>query len=366
MKISELLTRAKNYDRAKAIADRADVDIDVHVHLNKCLGEDRKAWDSALVDMKTKAYGKGDVSIPLMPNFSVSYLGDATFLADIVCPRVPGNIARKFIKFSRRDQSRVNDLSFAAKARPREASIDVTNDVYLEKAYGEIMIVANAEIAEAVDIPDLFAMHQATLMNDILRAREQRVITLVTTSANYGGNTLALSGNNMWDVGATSSTADPINDIRVKAKAAVGVAGTPNGIMMSKKVAEILRTHPKVIAAAGTTATDRVVSDEQLRTLLDVKYLLISDVKVDTGAGSPTASYSYMMGNSVAILMIDPTAKRNDMSWCKTFRQEELEFTDSIDQVSGVRGTTILKGAHSDAEKVVAADRGFLLTNVIS
>lgn len=386
MRISELYARAANSDpdlshameRAQKIAG-TDKDIDIHAafttleraryeeHLEKVRAI--QSHSGVLVEKRfhTKDYAPSDVAQPFLPNFSVGYQDGATYIADFVCPVIPGNVQRRYYKESRRDASRLIDLKMSPKGRPPEASIDISNATYLEQGYGEMATIANKDLADAVDIPELLELHKRAIMFDLIRAREKRVVDLFMTSSNYATNcTQDITTTNKWDVGPSTSTADPLTDIRITAAASKYVAGTPNAGACSKLVFEYLRKHPKVIAAAGPRALDRVVSPEELRELLGFQYLFVGDAKYDTVPGAAAASYDYLWGKGFAVFTVVPGGKKGDPSFAKTIRHNQIAFIDQVDMLPGVSGITRLKGTHADADLVVASDRGFLLTNCVS
>ena len=386
MRISELYARAAHADpdlahaleRSSKIAG-TDQDIDIHLaytqlerqrfaeHLEKIRSMQGRSGTILGAKFHTKEYAPGDVALPFLPNFSVGYQDGATYIADFVSPVIPGNIQRRYSKQSRRDASRLSDLKVSPKGRPAEMSIDINNATYLEQGYGEIAVVANKDIADAVNLPELFDMHKRAIMFDLIRVREKRVADMMMTAGNYATNcTSALTSTARWDVGAATSTADPINDIRVTAAASKYVAGNPNAAACSRYVFEILRKHPKVIAAAGARALDRVVSPEELRELLGFQYLFVGDAKYDTTPAAVGASYDYLWGKGFSVFTVVPGGKKEDPSFAKTIRHNAMVFSDTVDPTPGVSGVTILKGSHADADLVVASDRGYLLDTCVS
>lgn len=302
-----------------------------------------------------------------MRSFSVSYSETGIpFLADQICPVVPGDVSRKYAKFSRADANAIVNQEMSAKAKPVETSLDVSNDTYTEVPYGLRQTIANSEIADASDLPELFEEHMKTLMHQVNLAREKRVLDLVLTSGNFAAaNYTALSSTNRWDVTPSTSTANPVNDIRITAGCAAGLATQFNAMVIGQTAFEYLRTHPKVIAACGASSLDRVVSEEQIKALFDLEYLYVSKQKYNA-AGNSTASYSFLAGKGCALLRIQPGARRRELSFCKTFRHHPMQFVMTNDDSRGVTGVTEIKLAYADAEEVVANDAGYLLGTVIS
>lgn len=342
-------------------------DFDVHERSARLENEVFAARRKAAVDILRRGYTKDSVSVATIPGYAVEYDPLGEYVADIVCPVIDGNIERKFPVWSRRDATRRQNLKMASDGSFPEAAANVTFSTYAEAAYGEMQRIDNNAIAQASSALDLVGHHRRTLMGDILREREGRVATLIGTSGNYAsGCTSALAGTNRWDVAPATSTADPVKDIKITAMAAAAVAKKPNVLVASTLVLEYLRTHPKVAAAAGTRAADRVVTDAELASIFGLSAVIEGKVRQDTAGSASTATNSYIWGKFCALLYIEPGMSQMDMSWCKTFRHTPLTFRDDVDMTKGVRGQTILIGSHEDAEKVTASDCGYLLDTVIS
>lgn len=368
MLFSAMLARAKTPAASiESQIRKLGGDFDVHDRMaiveNEVFNQRRKA----AVDFLRRGYTKGTVSTPTIPGYAVEYDPLGEYVADIVCPVVPGNIERKFPVWSRRDATRRQNLKMASDGSFPEASANVTFSTYQEVAYGELQRVDNNAMAQAAMALDLLGHHRRTLMGDLLREREVRAATLIGTSGNYAsGCTSALAGTNRWDVGPATSTADPVKDIKITAMAAAAVAKKPNVMVASTTVLEYLRTHPKVAAAAGTRAADRVVSDAELAQIFGLAAVVEGKARHDTTGSASTATNAYIWGKFCALLYIEPGLSLTDMSWCKTFRHTPFTFRDETENTKGVRGQTILLGAHEDAEKVTASDCGYLLDTVVS
>lgn len=365
--------RAGNADRARKFVGKA-ADIDVHSWLSKQIAELEKSLhgegirEAHAKSLRERGYSKSDISVPFMSGFSIDYQDGSNFVADLVCPVIPGDVSRKFTKFSRRDASRIVETRLmSSKSEPRVAGIDVNNDTYSEVAHGLMQEVANSDLADASDIPELMMAHARALYGDLKRAREKRVLDLLMVSGSFAsGCTSALSSTNRWDVSPATSTADPVKDIRITAGTAVGMARAFNTMLIGKVAFEYLRTHPKVIAAAGAKSSDRVLDSSDLASLFGLQNIFVADAKYDSAGNSGTASYAYLAPKSCALIYVQPGASRNELSFAKTFRHHQMRYEDIEDRKKGLDGVTYLKLTHADAEKVVASDCGYLLDTVIS
>lgn len=359
---SELCRRSKVEDSLvrKIIADGRDFDLDKITHQIRTADAERRA-------MMLRAYASKDVSVALMPNFSVAY--DASdLIADIVCPVMPGNIARKYSKWSKRDKQRLIETKIAPDGTIPETFIDVSFSTYKEQGHGAKQMVDLNAVAQQADSLDVMEAHQMSVFGDVLLSREKRIADKYMTAANYAtGCTSAIgAGTNRWDVGPATSTADPLKDIRITMKTAVALGAVPNVAIASTPVLEYLRLHPKVVAAAGAKASDRAVSDDELAKLIGVSRIIEGKAKYDTTGNTGTGTPAYMWGKGFVLAKVTPGAGLNQQTFMKTFRHTDLSMRDERDGTKGVRGVTWLIATHEDADEIVMSDSAYLLDTVIS
>lgn len=367
MKLSAVYASVGNFTRANEIAADPTKDFDVHDYLGKVVTARDEEGRAEIAKIAGRSYASGDINTPRLSGFSVDYQDGSNYIADLAAPIVKGDAERRYTKFSRRDAGRMLDLKVSSKGMPKESSIDISSGTYLEDGYAEIQKIAKKDLADARDIPSLLMKHARSIRGDLKRDRERRVADKFMSTSNYAASCYtSISSTNRWDVGPATSTADPIKDIRITAMSAAAVAGTLNAGACSKPVAEYLRAHPKVVAAAGTRASDRVLSYDELRQLLDLQYLFVGDAKYDSAGSAVDPVYDSVWGKGFSVFSVQPNASDDDPSFMKTFEHLPMQFEQSEDNVPGTRGVIILKGSCEHAIEVVASDRAFLLATVIS
>lgn len=344
--VSDLVSKKRDFDLDHLAASISQKD------------EERRA------ELAKRAYGKTDVSVATNPDISFGY-EPGELIADLVSPIVPGSIERKYPKWSRRNSTRILNTKIAPDGSIPETSIDLTFPTYAEESYGAKQVVDLNAVAQSSEAVDLMSAHMASVMSDLLLSREKRVADLCITAANYTASS-ALSSTNRWDVGPSTSTADPIKDIRITAKASATVGTKLNALVASTPVLEYLRTHRSVIAAAGGSADKRVVSDDELKRLLGLEFIFEGSAKYDSAGNASSASYAFLWGKACALLSVKPGAGLMQQCFSKTFRHTPLTFREVQDDTRGVRGMVQLIGTLEDDEVVTMADAGYLLDSVIS
>lgn len=360
---SELCRRNKVEESAinELISKKRDFDIDLLDRKLRKLDEERR-------EFVVRAYSKSDVSKPAMPNFSLSY-DPQLLIADLVSPVIPGSIERQFPTWAtRRDVERILNNQIASDGSIGESGLDIVWKTYVEKPYGNKHVVDLNKVAQSSQVIDVMQAHQMSVYGDSLLAREKRVADKYMTAANYAtGCTSAIgAGNNRWDVGVATSTAEPLRDIRITMKTAVELGPAPNVAIASTPVLEYLRIHPKVVAAAGTKSSDRRVSDDELAKLIGVERIIEGKAKYDTAGNTGTASRAFLWGKGFVLARVTPGASLGQQTFMKTFRHTDLSLRDERVGNKGVRGLTELIVTHEDADEIVMADAAYLLDTVIS
>lgn len=335
-------------------------DIDVSEYVNGRVSAATKEH----VEFVQRAFSKGDVSVPVSGGTSFGY-GIQPFIADVVCPIIEGSVERKFAKFPRRDKSKVVNVQIGSSGQINETEGNVTFASYVEKSYGLKERIDLNAIASSPIGPDLLDYAASNVMAQLLMAREIRVANLFMTVGNYPATSYStISGNNQWHVGPATSTADPLKDINITARTALAVV--PNTIVASTPVLTYLRQHPKVIAAAGAHASDRVVSLEELARVFSVDKVIEARGKYDSTGNAASPTYGYIWGKSLWIGYVNPSAGRIQQCFAKTVRHTPLTFREEIDRMSGVKGNQWIMGTHEDAELICMDDCGYLLDQVIA
>lgn len=320
------------------------------------------------------AYSIADIHVDhYLTNFSISYRIPEELVADDVLPIVQVDKAsNKYPIWSRADANKIVDAAVGPRDFPAEIYQSLSSGTYTVKPRAIWSPVPN-DLLIAADAPlDLLGTASMDVRGALAKSREIRVSTLVMDSTKYAsGLTTALTGNNRWDVGPSTSTADPLNDIfTYMDKCAV----RPNLAVCSRPVWTQLRKHPKVVASVKGVAltgavTGRVAEIDEVSQLIfgGKGRLVVGDAKYRTSIdGVSPETYDFIWGKGFAMIYQQAGAGINTQAWGKTFRHKPISFTTIYDQRPGMDGVTYVKGSHSDYEAVTASDMGALLDTVIS
>ena len=193
--------------------------------------------------------------------------------------------------------------------------------------------------------------------------RERRVANLVGTGANYGGNTLALSGTSQWSDYANS---DPIDAILTGLDACLM---RPNKLVMGQAVFTKLRQHPKVAKAVLGNAGDKTAATRaQLAEVLEVQEVLVGSARGNTAKPGQSPALSRLWGNICAGFYSDPVADTfGGMTFGFTARWgQRVAGSNRVNPGDmGLLGGAEVYAGESVVELITAPLAGYLWTNCI-
>lgn len=323
----------------------------------------------------TMDLGPADVHIETgLQNYCAGYkLQDG--VADLVCPIVPvPKASDKYWTWDKNDAFQdVEALVSGSGDQPQEVSPRLANSAFSTKSYClaapvPVEVVANAD---APVRPEIAAMRR--VMNALSLARERRVATLLTTTANWGaGRYGAVAAK--WNGGANS---DPIRDIY----SAIETCLTPiNQIVMSERTFHDFVQNPQVqkyIAAKtmiNPIAESKNGAATAMSALLGLPPIVIAPMK---GVVTNTTTYGYVWGDSVVLAYNEAgvPADGQTINTAKTFRWTGADSGTPDGQITGgflvrkyfdprrgSRGSYVYVVVVNDAEVITSTLAGYLLT----
>lgn len=237
-----------------------------------------------------------------------------------------------------------------------------SNATYTTIGRGLASRVPQGVIANADALVDPRMMALSRVMNAMTLRREKRVISAVQNASTFSGYTSAVAAK--WNGGANS---DPVLDLHT----AIETALKPiTHIAMSEQVGNAFVRNPNVQKyfnyTAGMTVMDAASS---LAARLDLPQFVIGKMK---GKSVTAGTYGYLWGTSVCLLHIPAGADASpeEVPTARTFRWNKagnvgsngFRFREWFEPNKGQDGGTMLAVLSNDAEVVVSACTGYLLT----
>jgi hypothetical protein len=270
-----------------------------------------------------------------------------------------------YFKYPKRERFAFPDDDIAQRGMANELHETRETDNYSVKDRGyknfvdlETLRVQDAPLNEMVDLFD-------AILDGIALKREKRILDIVATAGNFGGNT-ADAGTEWND--ATDPGGSIVSDI-LNARAALwrGAAATKligfttigvwnSGIANNPKIRELFK-----YTGSGLAVTQQVAGFFRLDDII------ITESREDTANEGQTASYARVMtADSFGILSVATRPTTRSLHFGSTFRTNDspvsTQWTDpAIGKAGGIYGRVAL----SEDYKIVAPDAGFLITDCL-
>jgi len=299
----------------------------------------------------------------ILTNLSIAY-SNSKFIGTQLLPIVSvPQIAGSWYVYDKRNGLSGPDDALGARSKANEITTNVTLSTYSCLGYGLVDFISELEL-QIMDEPlgDLADLVQG--VNRVLDLKEeQRIATIMTTAANFPGQTAALAGGDRWDV----STSDPIGDIEAAIDALwQGDATTKIVAYSGPEVARALRAHPAVLDRFP--GVNGGVTPQQFLSLFpEIDEYLVGRARNDTANEGQAAVYTNVWGKQFGIVAVSTAPTRRSLAFGFTLRFQGARTTHQwFDKSLGTRGGYYAKVGVEEDHKITASDAGYLYTTVVS
>jgi hypothetical protein len=298
-----------------------------------------------------------------LTGISLAYVNRA-LIADAVLPRVAvGNQSFKWLNWNKAERFTVPNTLVGRKGRPNEVEFGATETAGLTKDYGLDDVVPNDDIASAPQGWDPLGQAVEGLTDLIALDREVRVANLVFDANQYPtGNKVTLAANDQWDDYTNSNPVTQVLDYLSTPLM------RPNIAVMSQKVWNALRAHPKVVSAIlGNSGVSGIVSRQAVAQLFELEEILVGEAFVNTAKPGQTATYARCWSDKCAFLLRNRLAntRSSQMTFGYTAQWQGRVAGQMSEPETGLRGSVRVRVGESVNEIICAADTGYLVSGVI-
>jgi hypothetical protein len=293
------------------------------------------------------------------------------YIADRVIPRVRvDSPAFTYPEFPVDEAFAVYDTQVDRLGRLNEITSSAGETAGAVKDWGlmEPVPYRDQAAAQSANIPlNPLARAARNVTDKVQMAREVRASNVLFSSANYQtGYKTTLNASTSFAVDANDPT-------QVLQDAALGMLVGPNTAVMSARVRNRLRRHPKVsVALGGSAESGRAVSDEELATALGVDRVIIGNTIRATTKRGQTLSTGYIWGDHIAMIYLPPGGPdgmvddANSPAFALTFQWGDNVAGTIEDPYIGLWGGQRVKAGESLIEKQVAPFAGYFFENVLA
>jgi len=300
----------------------------------------------------------------ILSTMSLQYKND-DFIGEELMPPMPvGKRSDAYAIYPKRERLAFPDDKMGPKGHANELNESRQTDNYSVTDYG-LKNFVDAETVENEDgaFDEMMDLTEA-ILEGIAFNRELRIASVMTTAANYAGNTLSLSGSSQWD---SASGGDPVKNIQ-DAKAALW-AGRGQAELVAWStldVYNVLARHAAIrdlfkYVGPGLATPDMIAK------YFGFDRYLVAAARQDGANLGQTASYSRIWGKNFGITRVAKRASLRNAPFGYTFRLKgDPKTTQWFDPVAGKAGGYWSKVATSEDHKVVAGDTSYLITTPVA
>ncbi|MDR2018563.1 MAG: hypothetical protein LBQ00_06810 [Syntrophobacterales bacterium] len=294
-----------------------------------------------------------------LSTLSVKYRNEA-MIWPMVLPLVKvGRRSDKFVRYVKEDSFKLADDAIGPKSLPNEADWGVVTDNYSvrDHAMGEWLPQEAIDNADIPLQPEVDTNEFLNLLLDI--AQERRVASLVFNPLNYPtGNKVTLSGTSQWG----QASASPIANILA---AIEGCFIRANTVIMGADTWMVFRRLPEILTAVKGQNGGGLATPEECAGLFEVQNWIVGRGRYITSAEGQTPTFSRLWGKHAAALYVEPNPGIKTITFGVTFSEMFRQTQRDFDPKRGIKGAHYFKTAWNSDEKIIAADLGYMLENVV-
>jgi hypothetical protein len=261
----------------------------------------------------------------VLTGISVAYT-NAAFIGDQLAPTVPVNRqSDKYNVFDKVGFTVMDDIR-GPKSRANEIPArKLSRDSYFAEEHALVDVVApedsenaDPEQGAGTTLQDDLNDSAEELTDTILLNRENTILTMATTVANYAtGHSITLSGGDQW---STYATSDPVDDMKVGIdKVQSSILRPPNVAFFGYAVARKLEDHTVLIDRVKYTVNRGEVVDTALASLFGIPRIVRSLAVKNTAAMGQPVTTAYMLGKDVIIAYVPPRPSRKQPAFMYEF-----------------------------------------------
>lgn len=214
----------------------------------------------------------------------------------------------------------------------------------------------------AVQLRESSAMN---VMESLLRAREVRVASKVTSISNVGSGHVP---TNKW---GDYTNGDPISDVRTaRAFIRKRTGLKANVALLDEDTYEIVRSHPQLLEYFKVSGGQAMVTNAQIAEAFGVREIIVGGAVYNAANLNAAASMVNVWGNNCLLAHVGPAAGLKaktlgvGMRWTPAGIAAPMSVTRYLDPDPGTKKEWTEVGHYTD-DKIVAVDLGYLISNTL-
>ncbi|MBI0036728.1 phage capsid protein [Gilliamella sp. B14384H2] len=297
---------------------------------------------------------------PQLTAITIAYR-NTKLIADEVLPRVPvSNTSFKWLEFDFSERFTLPNTKVGRTSKPNQVEFSAKEKESSVENCGLDSPVPQDDIDTAITGYNPLGHAVEATTDLILLDREVRAANLLFNGANYN-NKQTLTSAQQWN----SSDSDPVELIT---DAFDSMVQRPNIGTLGRRVATILRRHPKIVAAYhGNAGENGMVPLGFLADLLELEAIYVGDAFLNSAKPGKSPVLLRAWGNKASFTVRNKLANtKGGITFGYTAQFKDRVSGSIADPDIGLRGGRRVRVGESVKEIVVAKDAGYLFENVIS
>lgn len=296
---------------------------------------------------------------PQLTAIAIAYR-NTKFIADEVLPRVPvSSTSFKWLEFDFSERFTLPNTKVGRTSQPNQVEFSAKEKESSVEDWGLDSPVPQDDIDTAITGYNPLGHAVEATTDLILLDREVRAANLLFNGANYN-NKQTLTTAKQWN--------DPNNDpVKSITDAFDSMIQRPNIGTLGRRVATVLRRHPKIVAAYhGNAGESGLVPLGFLADLLELDAIYVGDAFLNSAKPGKPPVLLRAWGNKASFTVRNKLANtKGGITFGYTAQFKDRVSGSIADPDIGLRGGQRVRVGESVKEIVVSKDAGYLFENVI-
>lgn len=296
---------------------------------------------------------------PQLTAITIAYR-NTKLIADEVLPRVPvSSTSFKWLEFDFSERFTLPNTKVGRTSQPNQVEFSAKEKESSVEDWGLDSPVPQDDIDTAITGYNPLGHAVEATTDLILLDREVRAANLLFNGANYN-NKQTLTSAEQWN--------DPNNNpVESITDAFDSMIQRPTIGTLGRRVATVLRRHPKIVAAYhGNAGESGLVPLEFLADLLELDAIYVGDAFLNSAKPGKSPVLLRAWGNKASFTVRNKLANtKGGITFGYTAQFKDRVSGSIADPDIGLRGGQRVRVGESVKEIVVAKDAGYLFENVI-
>lgn len=296
---------------------------------------------------------------PQLTAIAIAYRNNK-LIAEEVLPRVPvSSTSFKWLEYDFSERFTLPNTKVGRTSQPNQVEFGAKEKESSVEDYGLDSPVPQDDIDTAITGHNPLGHAVEATTDLILLDREVRAANILFNGKNYNYKKI-LTAAEQW----SDPESDPVAQIT---DAFDSMIVRPNIGTLGRRVATMLRRHPKIVAAYhGNSGENGLVPLSFLADLLELEAIYIGDAFLNSAKPGKSPTLLRAWGNKASFTVRNKLANtKGGVTFGFTAQFKDRVSGSIVDPDIGLRGGQRVRVGESVKELVVAKDAGYLFENVI-